>query len=106
MDSGIRWGTYMATPQSLAMARRTVSKLMVAAAVLPTILSAQIPVSSPLSAQTGKGPFTGDFNSHVEGLMDEWKLAGMAVAVIDGDDVFTEVSSAMTQRDGGNCAEA
>lgn len=38
--------------------------------------------------------------------MDEWKLAGMAVAVIDGDDVFTEVSSAMTQRDGGNCAEA
>ncbi|KJK80157.1 hypothetical protein H634G_04396 [Metarhizium anisopliae BRIP 53293] len=72
------------------MARRTVSKLMVAAAVLPTILSAQIPVSSPLSAQTGKSPFTGDLNSHVEGLMDEWKLAGMAVAVIDGDDVFTE----------------
>ncbi|KAK2590160.1 hypothetical protein QQS21_012156, partial [Conoideocrella luteorostrata] len=37
-----------------------------------------------------KSPFTGDFDRYVEGVMDEWKLAGMAVAVVDGEDVFTQ----------------
>ncbi|TWU76429.1 hypothetical protein ED733_006955 [Metarhizium rileyi] len=78
------------------MMRRTVSKgaVAVAAAVvnLPAALSAQTPLSNPVPAQTNhSSPFTDDLNSYVEDLMDEWKLAGMAVAVIDGDDVFTEV---------------
>ncbi|KHN95705.1 Beta-lactamase/transpeptidase-like protein [Metarhizium album ARSEF 1941] len=74
------------------MARRTMSRLMVAAVVsLPAALSAQMPLSHSLSGPASKSPFTGDFGRYVEGLMDEWKLAGMAVAVVDGDDVFTKV---------------
>lgn len=73
------------------MAWRTVPLLAAAAVFLPTAFSAQSPISNALSVKTDKNPFTGDFNKFVDGVMDEWKLAGMAVAVIDGDDVFTEV---------------
>lgn len=69
---------------------RTLSTLTAAAAILPAVLSTQIPISDGPSTQS-KNPFTGDFNNYVDELMDEWKLAGMAVAVIDGDDTFTHV---------------
>ncbi|KAM4057408.1 beta-lactamase [Hirsutella rhossiliensis] len=36
------------------------------------------------------GPFTRDFSAYVEQVMDEWKVPGLAIAVIDGDDVFTQ----------------
>ncbi|KAM3561894.1 hypothetical protein ARSEF4850_002984 [Beauveria asiatica] len=35
-------------------------------------------------------PFTQDFNQYVKDLMDEWKVPGMSVAVIDDDQVYTE----------------
>ena len=73
------------------MTRRIVSALVAAAVILPAAFSAQVPISKPPSVQADKNPFTGNFNKYVEGVMDGWKLAGMAVAVIDGDDVFTEV---------------
>lgn len=41
----------------------------------------------------GSSPFTDDFNSFVADVMGEWKLPGMAIAVVDGEDVFTQVSA-------------
>ncbi|OAA32355.1 Beta-lactamase/transpeptidase-like protein [Moelleriella libera RCEF 2490] len=38
----------------------------------------------------GSSPFTDDFNSFVADVMGEWKLPGMAIAVVDGEDVFTQ----------------
>ena len=32
-----------------------------------------------------------DFNSHVENLMKEWKVPGLALAVVDGDESIVKV---------------
>jgi hypothetical protein len=39
-----------------------------------------------------KNPFNADFNSYVNDLLDEWKVAGMSIGVVDGDNVYTRVS--------------
>ena len=39
-----------------------------------------------------KDPFTPEFSDFVTKTIDEWKVAGIAIGVIDGDDVFSKVS--------------
>lgn len=55
----------------------------------------QTPMLDPATSATmaPNGPFTGDFSAYVEQVMDEWKVPGLAIAVIDGDDVFTQAST-------------
>ncbi|KFA76398.1 hypothetical protein S40288_04805 [Stachybotrys chartarum IBT 40288] len=37
-----------------------------------------------------KNPFTDDFGEWAAGVLDHWKVPGLAIAVIDGKDVFAE----------------
>jgi len=36
-------------------------------------------------------PFTPEFSEFVTKKIDEWKVAGIAIGVIDGDDIFSKV---------------
>jgi hypothetical protein len=38
-------------------------------------------------------PFTPEFAEFVAETMDEWKLLGTSIAVVDGDEVFSQVRS-------------
>lgn len=55
------------------------------------VLAEQKPLHDGAAAKRGKNPFTSSFKTYVESLLDEWKVAGMSIGVVDGDDVFTEV---------------
>lgn len=37
-------------------------------------------------------PFDEEFNAYVHGLLDKWHVPGVAVAVVDGDDIWSEVN--------------
>lgn len=39
-----------------------------------------------------KNPFNDDFAKYMHNALDEWKTAGVAIGVVDGNDVFMEVS--------------
>lgn len=41
----------------------------------------------------GGSPLTSEFSEFVLERLDEWKVPGVAVAVIDGDEIYTEVST-------------
>lgn len=52
----------------------------------------------PLPFQVGsksenKSPLTEDYAKHVDELLEKWHVPGMAVGVVDGDDIWTEVRS-------------
>lgn len=53
----------------------------------------QKPVSSGVGGGGGRSPFTEEYRRHVEGLLEELHVPGVAIAVVDGDDVWTEVST-------------
>lgn len=36
-------------------------------------------------------PFTDKFGSFVSDVMGDWKVPGMSIAVVDGDDIYTKV---------------
>lgn len=42
-----------------------------------------------------KNPFTDGFGEWATGVLDHWKVPGLAIAVIDGKDVFAEVRAAV-----------
>jgi CubicO group peptidase (beta-lactamase class C family) len=42
-------------------------------------------------SSVGKTPLTEDFASFVTEILDKWKVPGLSIAVIDGDQVFAEV---------------
>lgn len=44
----------------------------------------------PLAAHT-QNPFNEGLADFVGDVMDRWKIAGMSVAVVDGDDVYSQV---------------
>lgn len=45
-----------------------------------------------LYARAGpQNPFNDELADFVGNVMDRWKIAGMSVAVVDGDDVYSEV---------------
>jgi hypothetical protein len=39
----------------------------------------------------GRDPFTDEFSALAKSVMDEWHAAGMSLAVVDGESVFTKV---------------
>jgi CubicO group peptidase (beta-lactamase class C family) len=43
------------------------------------------------------GPFTPGFSKLVEQAMDEWKVPGLAIAVVDGDNTFHQVGINITR---------
>jgi len=47
--------------------------------------------SSSASERDSQNPFNDDLGKFVANVMERWKIPGMSVAVIDGDDVYTEV---------------
>ena len=40
-------------------------------------------------------PFTAEFEELVNATLEVWKVPGLSIAVIDGDDVWSEVSSSL-----------
>ena len=47
--------------------------------------------SSSSSSSSSSSPFTDNLTWYVNEVMDEWKVPGLAIAVIDGGHVHTEV---------------
>lgn len=43
------------------------------------------------SAGRKSSPFTDAYKKRVEDLLEEWHVPGVAIGVVDGDDVWTEV---------------
>lgn len=50
----------------------------------------QKPLTSDNAASAN--PFTDGFNSYVAELMEEWKVPGFSIAVVDGEDIFAKVN--------------
>ncbi|KAJ6790029.1 hypothetical protein PWT90_05256 [Aphanocladium album] len=48
------------------------------------------PAQVPLAGARPKTPFTDDFSTFVQSLLDEFKVPGISVAVIDGEKTFSE----------------
>lgn len=50
-------------------------------------------VQKPLGGgnKKGKSPFTDDFRKHVDELLEKWHVPGMAIGVVDGNNIWTEV---------------
>ncbi|KAI9151671.1 D-aminopeptidase [Paramyrothecium foliicola] len=56
---------------------------------------AEIPCSKPSpdegnQPKAGGNPLTDEFGQFVKGLLEEWKVPGLSIAVIDGDQVYTD----------------
>lgn len=51
----------------------------------------QKPIASPEHTASGN-PLTSEYKEFVLERLDEWKVPGVAVAVIDGDEVYAEVN--------------
>lgn len=45
-------------------------------------------------SKEGESPFTDEFGKHVDELLGRWHVPGMAIGVVDGDDIWTEVGTA------------
>lgn len=45
----------------------------------------------PLAHAASQNPFNDDLADAVGNVMDRWKIAGMSVAVVDGDNVYSQV---------------
>lgn len=43
------------------------------------------------TSKKGESPFTDEYAKHVDRLLERWHVPGMAVGVVDGDDIWTEV---------------
>jgi hypothetical protein len=41
----------------------------------------------------GKNPFTKEFGTFVKEILEKWKVPGMSLAVIDGEDIYAEVAA-------------
>lgn len=67
------------------------------AAILTTLLlTSHALEQKPLHDAAAKGsaggnPLNDDFRKYVTGLMEEWHVPGLSVAVIDKDQVYTQV---------------
>jgi hypothetical protein len=43
------------------------------------------------NTQSSENPLTEEFATFVKETLDEWKVPGVSLAVIDGDDIYAEV---------------
>lgn len=44
-------------------------------------------------SHAGHNPLNDDIAEFIGEVMDRWKIAGMSVAVVDGDDVYSQVNT-------------
>jgi CubicO group peptidase (beta-lactamase class C family) len=80
---------YISATTSLALVSLLLARVDPGEASISPQGQGQAPLSSPT---TPDGPFTVDFSAYVEQVMEEWKVPGLAIAVIDDDHVFTKAS--------------
>lgn len=61
--------------------------------LLSLLSSATIIASSLADAgnQNAKNPLDADFAKYMNNMLEKWHTAGIAIGIVDGDDVFTEV---------------
>lgn len=43
------------------------------------------------SSKESKSPFTENYGKHVDQLLEKWHVPGVAIGVVDGDNIWTEV---------------
>lgn len=73
---------------------RSSKTLLLHALSAVTFASEQVPLRSHHDNKVDRGnPLSEEFGRYVTGLMGKWKVPGLSVAVIDGDEVYTQVSS-------------
>lgn len=78
---------------------KSASVALVAIASLPHTLGGIVPSNerrdelfqTRTPPSTGGDPFTDKFGEYTKSAMEEWKIVGMSIGVIDGDKVFTKV---------------
>lgn len=68
------------------------SLCLAAAATFPHGLDRQKPLA--IATAGSRNPFDDDLGNFIDDLMERWKIPGMSVAVVDGDDVYAEVGTA------------
>ncbi|OAA70555.1 Beta-lactamase/transpeptidase-like protein [Cordyceps fumosorosea ARSEF 2679] len=57
---------------------------------------AQAPLNPhPSSASLGQNPFRPQFDKYIEGLLDEWKVAGLAIGVVDAQRSYAKASASL-----------
>ncbi|KAJ4152924.1 hypothetical protein LMH87_009442 [Akanthomyces muscarius] len=61
---------------------------LAAAATFPHGLDRQKPLA--IATTSARNPFDDDLRNFIDDLMERWKIPGMSVAVVDGDDVYAE----------------
>lgn len=64
-----------------------------ATSALSSVFAAPATANEPhvaRASQTGN-PFTGDFDKYAAQFLEDWHCAGMAIGIVDGDNVFTKV---------------
>lgn len=63
------------------------------------VRSEQKPLGGTTQHSASDSPFTESFARFTDDVMQDWKVPGMAIAVIDGDNIYTEVWSILLTRD-------
>lgn len=58
--------------------------------------STEITYIAKMGAADMNDPFTPDFSEFVNKALDKWKLAGISIAVVDGDNVYSKVNQRIT----------
>lgn len=51
----------------------------------------QKPISGDDKSVRGSSPFTKEYEKHVGELLEKWHVPGVAIGIVDGDDIWTEV---------------
>lgn len=68
---------------------RSSKSLLLHAPSAVTLRPDQVPLRSHHNNKVDRGnPLSGELGRYVTGLMDKWKVPGLSVAVIDGDEVY------------------
>lgn len=51
----------------------------------------QRPISDDKAKSVRGSPFTKEYEKHVGELLEKWHVPGVAIGIVDGDDIWTEV---------------
>lgn len=55
------------------------------------VFADQKPITGTKKGNDSLNPFTDTFSKFARDLLEEWHVAGTAIGVIDGDDIFAQV---------------
>lgn len=72
---------------------RCIATTLVACISQVAAFAAQAPLTGHTSLESSnRNPFTTELDNYINGLLDEWKVAGLAIGVVDGEDSYTKVA--------------